>query len=153
MLYEELQKEAMSLGIDVFEMSFRGSSKGLYKNKSIGIRFDLNDRTEKACILAEELGHYHTSSGNILDQRDIRNRKQELRARQWAYERLVPLSSIVQAYKSNANGRFEIAEYLGVTEEFLQDSIDRYRDKYGILTSIDNYIIFLDPLRVVEVVA
>lgn len=128
-------------------------NKGLYSDGVIWINKGIPTTAEKYSILAEELGHYHTSSGNILDQRDMRNRKQELRARQWAYERLVPLSSIVQAHKAKVRGRFEIAEYLGVTEEFLQASIDRYRDKYGILTSIDNYIIFLDPLRVVEVVA
>ncbi|WP_160045679.1 ImmA/IrrE family metallo-endopeptidase [Paenibacillus sp. USDA918EY] len=149
--YEKLLHEAFSFNVSVYEMPMR--NKGLYSDGIVWINKGLPTNAERNCILAEELGHYHTSSGNILDQRDIRNRKQELRARQWAYERLVPLSSIVQAHKAKVKGRFEIAEYLGVTEEFLQASIDRYRDKYGILTSIDNYIIFLDPLRVIEVVA
>lgn len=149
--YEELLHEAFSFKVSVYEMPMR--NKGLYSDEVIWINKGIPTTAEKYSILAEELGHYHTSSGNILDQRDVRNRKQELRARQWAYERLVPLSSIVQAHKAKVRGRFEIAEYLGVTEEFLQASIDRYRDKYGILTSIDNYIIFLDPLHVIEVVA
>lgn len=149
--YEELLHEAFSFKVSVYEMPMR--NKGLYSDEVIWINKGIPTTAEKYSILAEELGHYHTSSGNILDQRDVRNRKQELRARQWAYERLVPLSSIVQAHKAKVRGRFEIAEYLGVTEEFLQASIDRYRDKYGTLTSIDNYIIFLDPLHVIEVVA
>lgn len=149
--YEKLLHEAFSFNVSVYEMPMR--NKGLYSDEIIWINKGIPTIAERNCILAEEIGHYHTSSGNILDQRDIRNRKQELRARQWAYERLVPLSSIVQAHKARVRGRFEIAEYLGVTEDFLQASIDRYRDKYGILTSIDNYIIFLDPLHVIEVVA
>ncbi|MDT2306290.1 hypothetical protein P7H21_23355 [Paenibacillus larvae] len=87
--------------------------------------------------------HYLITVGNILDQSDILNRKQELRARQLTYEKLIPLSAIVQAHQSGVRGRFEIAEYLEVTEEFLQATINRYRDKYGISVSIDNFIIFL----------
>lgn len=148
--YECLLDEADQEGIEVYERPLKGKLKGLYSNKVIFINEDLKDRIEKACILSEEMGHYHTSSGDILDQKDIRNRKQELRARQWGYNRLVPFSSIVQAHKARVNGRFEISEFLGVTEEFLQASVDRYRDKYGTLATYRNYIIFLDPLWVVE---
>ena len=38
---------------------------------------------EKASVLAEELGHYYTTVGNILDQEDAGNRKQEHKARTW----------------------------------------------------------------------
>lgn len=152
MLYDILQVEAEAQGLDVFEMPLRGKIKGLYKDSTIAINKFLRDRVEKACILAEELGHHHTSVGNILDQTDIRNRKQELRARQWAYERLIPLSAIVQAYYAKVNGRYEIAEYLGVTEEFLQAAVDRYRDKFGLFATYENFIIFLDPLHVIEVI-
>lgn len=152
MLYDMLQTEAQANGIEVFEMPFKGKIKGLYKDGTIAINKFLKDRVEKACILAEELGHHHTSVGNILDQTDIRNRKQELRARQWAYERLIPLSAIVQAYYAKVNGRYEIAEYLGVTEEFLQAAVDRYRDKFGLFATYENFIIFLDPLHVIEVI-
>lgn len=147
-----LQTEAQANGIEVFEMPFKGKIKGLYKDGTIAINKFLKDRVEKACILAEELGHHHTSVGNILDQTDIRNRKQELRARQWAYERLIPLSAIVQAYYAKVNGRYEIAEFLGVTEEFLQAAVDRYRDKFGLFATYENFIIFLDPLHVIEVI-
>lgn len=153
MLYDILQVEAAAHGIDVFELPLSGKIKGLYKDSTIAINKYLSDQIEKACILAEELGHHLTSVGNILDQTDIQNRRQELRARQWAYGRLVPLSVIVQAHHAKIKGRYEIAEFIGVTEEFLQASVDRYRDKYGLFVSYENYIIFLDPLQVVEVVA
>ena len=54
----------------------------IYKNR-IAIRTDLTD-IEKSCVLAEELGHYYTTVGDILDQSDDGNRKQERRARLWA---------------------------------------------------------------------
>jgi hypothetical protein len=123
----------------------------LYADQIIWINRHIPTRVEKACILAEELGHYHTSAGIIIDQTDIRSRKQELRARTWAYERLVPLSKIVQAHNAHVTNRHDLAEYLGVTEEFLQAAIDRYREKYGTYTIIDNHIIYFDPLGVAEI--
>jgi Zn-dependent peptidase ImmA (M78 family) len=124
--------------------------KGLYADNIIWINRCIPTVTERACILAEELGHYHTSVGNILDQTDIRNRKQERRARTWAYERLVPLSKIVQAYHAGATDRHELAEYFGVTEEFLQAALKRYREKYGTYAMVDKHIVYFDPLAVAE---
>ncbi|MDT2295577.1 ImmA/IrrE family metallo-endopeptidase [Paenibacillus larvae] len=140
--YEQLLEEAVSYDITVIEKHFVSKAKGLLKGNKAGIRKDMST-VEKKCTLAEEMIHYLITVGNILDQSDILNRKQELRARQLTYEKLIPLSAIVQAHQSGVRGRFEIAEYLEVTEEFLQATINRYRDKYGISVSIDNFIIFL----------
>ena len=150
MLYENLLMEAAHHGVDIYEKPMRPTIKGLYSDSVIWINRSIPTVVEKACILAEELGHYHTSVGNILDQTDIRNRKQERRARTWAYERLVPLSKIVQAYHAGATDRHELAEYLGVPEQFLQAAIDRYREKYGTYTVVDGYIVYFDPLAVAE---
>lgn len=105
---------------------------------------------EKTCILAEELGHHFKTAGNILDQTKIENRQQENRARGWAYEKLVPLKSIVQAHKQGIKNRFELAEFLGVTEEFLDAAINRYIEKYGLLASVGNYSVIFEPLGVLE---
>ncbi len=150
MTYECLLREADARGLEVYEKSLRGDIKGLFQDDIIWLDKTLSD-IEKRCILAEEIGHYETTTGNILDQNDIRNRKQELRARQWAYERILPLSTLVQAHCARVKGRHDIADFLNVTEEFLQASINRYQEKFGVLATIDNYIIYLDPLRIVEV--
>ena len=100
---------------------------------------------EKACVLAEELGHHYTTYGNILDQSDASNRKQELRARAWAYNRQIGLLGLIRAYEHGCRNRFEIAEYLEVTEEVLEECISYYRKKYGIYQSVDNYIIYFVP--------
>ncbi|MFB6364514.1 ImmA/IrrE family metallo-endopeptidase [Paenibacillus elgii] len=151
MTYESLLIEAAHHGVDTYEMPMTSGNKGLYSDKVIWINKCMPTKVEKACVLAEELGHFHTSSSNILDLTDIRNRKQELRARQWAYYKLIPLSRIVDAHKAHVKGRYEIADYLGVTEEFLQAAIDRFRDRYGLCTIIDGrYIIYFEPLGVAE---
>jgi hypothetical protein len=102
--------------------------------------------------LAEELGHHYTTAGDILDQSQLNNRKQEKRARRWGYQKLVPLVKLVQAYKEGANNRFELADFLGVTEDFLEDAIKQYKEKYGTFHRIDDkYCICFDPLWILEV--
>lgn len=154
MTYEQLQSEACEDGIEVIDYEFNNKRiKGLYCNGTIAIRKDIETTTEKACILAEELGHHHTSVGDILDMSDVRNRKQERQARFWAYDRLIGLTGIIQAYEAGCQNCHEIADLLEVTEEFLQESVETYRDKYGLGVIVDNYdIMFIPHLAVWKMV-
>ncbi|MCI9591616.1 MAG: ImmA/IrrE family metallo-endopeptidase [Lachnospiraceae bacterium] len=127
-------------------------NKGRIKGNKIAIRRTLSTK-EKGCTLAEELGHHYTTVGNILDQSDSGNRKQELKARTWAYNELVGLDGIVSAYKHGYNELPEMAEYLDVTEEFLIEAIQRYRSKYGTSTKMDGYMIYFEPVLIVAEVA
>ena len=149
--YEELQEEASGNGVDVCDYSFSSERiKGLYCDGTIAINKDLTD-TQKACVLAEELGHYHTSTGDILNQSDPAHRKQERHARLWGYNRAVGLSGIIQGYKAHCRSRYDLAKYLDVTEEFLTEALTCYRDKYGTSVELDGYLIVFDPsLAVLE---
>lgn len=150
MLYDNLIREAEQHGIDIYEKPLKPRIKGLYADGVVWINRRIRTTKEKACILAEELGHYHTNSGDILDQTDLRNRKQEKMAREWAYEKLVPLDKIIEAHRARVANRHEFAEFLGVTEPFLQAAIERYREKYGRCTTAGRYVICFDPLGVAE---
>ncbi len=149
--YEELQEEASEDGVDVCDYPFCSERiKGLYCDGTIAINKDLT-ATQKACILAEELGHHYTTVGNILDQSDPANRKQELKARLWAYNKQIGLQGIVRAYQHRCRNIPEMAEYLGVTESFLSDALELYRKKYGCNVNLDNYTIIFEPrLAVIE---
>lgn len=151
--YEKLQDEACEDGIDVIDYTFHSDRiKGLYSKGTVAIRKDMNT-TEKACVLAEELGHYYTTVGNILDMNVPANRKQERQARLHGYNRLIGLSGLADAYEHGCQNRYEIAEYLEITEEYLEDCIECYRGKYGICTAVDNYIIYFIPhLAVIELI-
>lgn|GEM_PF-1695059 len=48
------------------------------------------------------------------------------------------------------SSRHDFAEFLGVTEPFLQAAIDRYREKYGCCATVGEYVIYFDPLGVAE---
>ncbi|MGL4107226.1 ImmA/IrrE family metallo-endopeptidase [Clostridium sp. LP20] len=148
--YELLLAEADSINVCVVEKSFKSKAKGLCKGNKIGISSKLDTNKEKACVLAEELGHYHKTVGNILDQSYINNRKQELIARGWGYEKLIDLADVIRAHKVGINDRYELAEYLNVTDEFLQDSINYYKCKLGLFHKIDNYILCFEPLWIIE---
>ncbi len=142
--YEILLSEASENGLIVKEKPLKYNN-GRIKGSRVAIRQDLATSVEKACVLAEELGHHYTTYGNILDQSDASNRKQELRARAWAYNRQIGLLGLIRAYEHGCRNRFEIAEYLEVTEEVLEECISYYRKKYGIYQSVDNYIIYFVP--------
>lgn len=145
--YETLLDAAEQNGITVTE-NFDFSEtrfKGLYCDGVIAIDRDINTDVEKAGILAEELGHYHTTYGNILNIQDVSNRKQELHARLWAYDKLIGLTGIISAYTHGCRSLHETAEFLEVTEDFLNESIAAYRRRYGCFAKIDNYVIYFEP--------
>lgn len=80
MKYEQLLTAADQEGLLVKEQPLI-EHDGLIRGNRIAIRKDIETQAEKSCVLAEEIGHYHTSSGNILDQNKVESRKQEYRAR------------------------------------------------------------------------
>lgn len=148
--YTELLIEADTNNLITKEKPLR-ANKGRIKGNRIAIRKGLTE-TEKKCVLAEELGHHYTTSGDILEESTVSDRKQEQQARTWAYNKLIGLMGIVDSYKAGCHNAHEMAEYLNVTEEFLTEALERYRNKYGPYTTIDNYVIFFEPnLGVLEI--
>ena len=78
--YEILLDEARNIGLVVKEKPLQ-SGDGRIKGNKIAIRHDIKTSRQKANVLAEELGHYYTSTGDIRDQSKLENRKQERQAR------------------------------------------------------------------------
>lgn len=151
MTYEEMQKSHTDLNIVEMDLSEISGLKGLYYAGNIAIEKNLSS-TEKSCVLAEELGHHYTTYGNIMDQKDIQNRKQELRARLYGYDMQIGLIGIIECYKHHCRSIYEMAEYLQVTEEYLKEALECYSRKYGEnLVAIDNYAIrFVPSLQIIE---
>jgi len=142
--YEELQLEYEELIVVEMDLNDVKGLKGLYVDGCVAIEKSLT-RTEKGCVLAEEIGHYLTTVGNILNQKDLSNRKQERKARLIAFDIQVGLKGIIEAYEASCTSLYMAADYLGVTEEFLLEAIENYRMKYGMLAKFDNYIIYFEP--------
>lgn len=146
--YDKLLVEADNNNLIVKEKPLR-ANKGRIKGNRIAIKQDLTE-TDKKCVLAEELGHYYTSVGNIVNQSTIANRKLEMLGRINAYERLVGLSDLIAVYNKHCQSIGEAAEFLEVTENFLLDAFAYYRRKYGLKTQHDGYIICFEPFQVLR---
>ena len=146
MTYDNLLEEAANEGLYIIEnAAFKSKADGLINGNVIGINSKVRTTRKRSCVLAEELGHYHTTVGNILDQSTTSNRKQEHQARLWAYNKMIGLSGIISCYHAGCHTLSDMAEHLDVTEEFLKDALDCYRSKYGTYTRIDNYVVYFEP--------
>lgn len=143
---ELLENEAIENNIDIIQYHFNSERiKGLYCDGTVAIANSIKKNSHKTCILAEELGHYYTSTGDIIEQSSASNRKQEYRARLWSYNRVIGLSGIISAFKAGCNSLYEMADHLEVEENILQDALSCYRQKYGVCTQLDNYVINFEP--------
>lgn len=148
MEHSELMKILNNDEFEIVELSLSKNIKGLYADNVIAINRYLNTNAEKCCIVAEELGHYHTTVGNILDQSIIENRKQEYKARRWAVLRLIRVEQFIEAFKAGVRNKAELAEFLEVTESFIDMAVEHFKGIYGISHVMNEYIIYFEPLYI-----
>ena len=149
-MYETLLNVAQTEHVKVLYLPMRENLKGLYYDQVIALNKNIETTAEKTCVLAEELGHYYTTVGDILDQRKIQNRKLERRARAWANKKLVPLDNLIQAFNDGIRTRYEMAEYLGVTERFFEAAIKYYKEKYGLYCRVGDYYVYFEPFGILR---
>ena len=73
--------------------------------------------------LSHELGHCLTGSFyNAYSSHDLR-RRHEIRADKWAICQLVPAFQLDRAIADGRTEMWELAEYFGVTEEFMRKAV------------------------------
>lgn len=147
--YEHLLNKAHLQGINVYELDL---GIDIPCGKCIGNNIIINSKCtekEKYCVLSEELGHFKYTVGNITNLKEIKNIKQENLARYFSYKSLVGITKLIEAYKLRISN-CDLADYLGVTDEFLIEALSYYERKYGNWYQIDNYIIRFNPLGVIE---
>lgn len=120
--YEELVAEYEN-ELFIEERPIRNA--GLYADGIVWLSDQLPS-TSKYCVLAEEVGHYFTTCGDILDQTSLDSQKQELKARRWAYEKILPLKLIQFAFADGHTEIWDMAEYLDVEESFLKEALKHY---------------------------
>lgn len=119
--HEQLMAEYDNLFIEERHMI----NDGLYADGCIWLNKDM-PASKKLAVLAEEIGHYETTAGDILDQGSTANRKQELTARKWAYEKIVPVDKIVAAIDSGYDEVWSLAEQFDVDEDFMREALKHY---------------------------
>lgn len=146
MNYNILLDEAVKQNIRIIENAcFESNADGLINGNIIGLNKNMHTSAQKACVLAEEMGHYYTTSGDIIELTTTINRKQEYRARLWAYDKVIGLGGLISSYEAGCQSTYEMAEYLNITEPFLKEALQCYQKKYGISTNFGNYMIVFEP--------
>ncbi|WP_368862706.1 ImmA/IrrE family metallo-endopeptidase [Staphylococcus haemolyticus] len=120
---------------------------GLWLGDLILIKRNLSE-TRKAEVLYEELAHHKLTYGNILDQSKDINRKFENYARRHGYEAALPLRIIVEAHNYGVSSLYELADYVQLSEKYIVEILEHYKNKYGIYTQYGTYLIQFEPLRV-----
>lgn len=87
---------------------------------------------EQRVRLAHELGHcqrgafYHEGSPQQTVGRC------EHRAKAWSYMMLTPPCAIYYSIRSGCHEVWQMAEAFGVTDKFMTEALEYYRDKHGI---------------------
>mgnify|MGYP003474866495 FL=1 len=121
---------------------------GLTFIRDIYINQNLTER-EKYEVLQEEFAHYDYTAGDIASGDSEADKKQEALARSKAMERTVTLDGLIHCYFSHAWSLEEVADYFGVTEKYVQEAIQNYRNKYGLVFRYNGY--YFDLRNVINI--
>lgn len=91
--------------------------------------FQIETEAEERVHLAHELGHCETGSFySPYSPLNVRGR-QECRADRWAASKLVPPLELKKALSLGIVELWELADYFGVTEEFMEKTMQIYCEK------------------------
>lgn len=142
--YEELLMEADNQGLLVRELNLQYADGRSY-GRRIAIRSDIPTLRQKADVLVEEMGHYYTSVGRIVEQDTVESKKQERVARLWGINKRIGLIGFIDAFKARCENLYDISEFLDVSEESLIEALEYYRQIYGTGTMVDNYFLQFEP--------
>ena len=144
MRYESLVLEYPHLLIKEVKDIPKGLA-GLYTDNMILID-KYRDWYEKHCVLAEEIGHHETTYGDITNSKSMTNRKLELVARRWGYEKIVSFDNLIECYEMGYKSLEEVCTHLEITASYLKTSVDHYSSRHGLSTRHKGYRIYFDPL-------
>ena len=92
----------------------------------------INNSIEEKELLAEELGHYYCGALYYINSDKVLIDKCEHRAKKWAYSVLIPLKKLKEKITQGFN-LYDLADYFNVDCKYMNDCINFYTDKYGIL--------------------
>ncbi|ELU5586514.1 ImmA/IrrE family metallo-endopeptidase [Clostridium perfringens] len=141
-IYKLIESEKIILE----EVIFKENIKGIYFkvpgiDPTIGINMSiLSDTRKYISILAEELGHHFTSSGDLTSEcityaDKLNKSKQEKKARMWAANYLISDEEIIGALLHLSGTLSGLALHFNVTEEIIKYkllSIYLKEDKFRI---------------------
>ena len=85
----------------------------------------IKTNAEELVMTAHEVGHCETGAFYNKHILDLRSRC-EYRADKWAIKKLIPKDELISAFENGIMEIWELAEYFGVTEEFMIQACEFY---------------------------
>lgn len=132
----DMYKIAENEKIDVLNYKWTNTKARIFEiNNNYYIGLDNNqikNSIEETEILAEEIGHYYCNALYYIDSDKIVRDKCEYRAKKWAYSVLVPFQKLKEKIIQGLN-LYDLADYFNVDYKYMNDCINFYTEKYGIL--------------------
>lgn len=153
---EKIEETCALCGIRIERAALPENMKAIYYTDSdthpvIIINEKITKQSEQYGIIAEELGHHYTTTGDLLSDKarpKTSVRKQESIARRWAFRCAVSLSGIIEAHQAGARNLHEMAEHMGIESRFLDEALESYAMIYGKSTEYGEHTVHFDPLRI-----
>ena len=86
----------------------------------------LTSQADELVKAAHEIGHCETGAFYDVNSLETRSRC-EYRADKWAIKKLVPIDELTEVLKNGISEIWELAEWFGVTEDFMRKACRFYR--------------------------
>lgn len=150
---EELEQHAMEEGVTVISVPLPQQQHGAYMRVDAlpplaAIAPYLSD-ADGACALGVCMGYHHMGTPNLLATCPREAERYALRAGRWAGLRMLPPDAIGEACLACDGNPFAMAEMLGVTPAFLENTLQHYRDIHGQKLHTGRYVLrFMPALEV-----
>lgn len=150
MTKKELEKIAKEENIDIYTLEIPDELNGLYVDNNIFLKITLAYLEQKR-VLSHEMGHHFTLQGNNLLKKSGKD-LQEFFANAWSYKTELPLEKLA-FYKYNDYSIQDILEKEEITENFLNETINYYKERYGneIIETDDYKITFYPYFKVCKI--
>ena len=126
--------EALDVEVDAFELEARDALSIQFDTNDYFIAIDpfrLTSTADEKTKLGHELGHCATGSFYNQYSKYDNVARNERRADKWAIRHLIPKEELDAAVADGHTEIYDLAEYFGVTDEFMQKVVHYY--KFGSL--------------------
>ncbi|WP_172968725.1 ImmA/IrrE family metallo-endopeptidase [Companilactobacillus mishanensis] len=90
--------------------------------------------------VAEEIGHFKTTVGNIVEQKSELDKKQELEARRFGHMTIVNLDGLIECYKVGILTSWDLSDFFEVRPKYIWQALETYKSKYGEVFIHNGYV-------------
>lgn len=148
-IYEKLQD--LIPHIKIFHADMPNRLCGLTLRNEIYLNTNLRNSYHETEILAEEVAHILISNGDISDYSSSKNMQQEVKARRYAHQLLVPLNKLIKCYELGIWGDiYEMCLHLEIDRSYFNRVIEDYKTQFGTCVRHGNYLITFCPQLKIE---